>query len=279
MRLFWIIIATLITTLIVLLSVHYWGLGRVYPIYNYSFFSGTNPIYIARTNSYSEVSSAYLLRPDVVFWLDVRESLDGELILVDPAQSKLILTQTNLGPDKWRGHNLNSYSTSDLQKLIPGTAVLKDFIKKYPKQKMIINVVDNIYDIHKKIVQVLDEPESENRFLIQSDTHVILTSIKSLKPLWIFGTSMADIMRLLSFNSVFILPAAPFQGDVFITPLSILDRKVLNTDVISEMRHRNKRIIIGPISTESEFEEAWALKPDGFFLENPEISKRWIEFR
>jgi hypothetical protein len=107
--------------------------------------------------------------------------------------------------------------------------------------------------------------------LIQSDTEIVIKSIKEQKPLWLFGTSRSDVMKIVSFDSIGLGPASPFHGDVFISPLKIMNRAAFNEDVLTEIRRRKKLVILGPLLTEQEIVDARSLKPDGYIYDNSRL--------
>jgi len=278
MRFLSILMGSILVTILIFMMARFWGQSQQYTAYEHPFFSASSaPFYIARVNSLGEAASADILSPQAIFWLDVRLTRDNKIILVEEAKSEKILTKEKLGLESFRGPGVTRYTFDEVQKYIPGSTTLTEILTKYPLRRMILNIVDNVENIHQIVSESLPDPKANEQILIQSDTHVVMTSIKELRPLWLYGTSQADIMRLLSFESLFILPAAPFKGDVFITPIKILGRHVLNAAVIEEMKHRKKKIVIGPISNENDFKDAKQLSPDGYFLENPEISGRWLQ--
>ncbi|MBO9668465.1 MAG: hypothetical protein J7501_16830, partial [Bdellovibrio sp.] len=112
---------------------------------------------------------------------------------------------------------------------------------------------------------------------IQSEANVVIQAVKDLKPEWIYGTGTPDLMRLMSFDSLWVLPATQFKGDVFVAPFKILNRPAFNDDVIAEMRRRKKRVFLGPIKTEEEFNRARAYNADGYITEDLTQLTNWLE--
>lgn len=152
------------------------------------------------------------------------------------------------------------------QLMVSDDLSLIDFLNQRKDLRFILNLNDNKENIHQRMAKVLQETGSEKRVIIQSDFHILLTSLKELKPLLLYGTSHSDIMRTKTFQSAFILPAVPFKGDVYISPLVLKKIPVMDAEIMNEMRRRKKKVILGPLQNAEDFQKAKALAPDGYFL-------------
>ncbi len=147
--------------------------------------------------------------------------------------------------------------------------LLKDLLIKFPKTRWIINCDDNVHDIQLGLSKVIEETQMGQNVMIQSNYNTILESTKELLPLAVYGSSIADITRLKTFQAMWLLPAAPFKGDVMMTPLQYLKRNTVNTEIVFEMKRRFKKVILGPLQTLEEVQAAQEMKPDGLFLADP----------
>ncbi|MFZ4405296.1 MAG: hypothetical protein ACOYOK_14440 [Pseudobdellovibrionaceae bacterium] len=184
----------------------------------------------------------------MILWVDVKSDVDsGELFLEHPEDR---LT-----------HSKNSAKPAEAQTLVQA-------LQQWPNQRFILNIVDNVMNIHFTVINSIKDLDPDQRILIQSETDVLLRSIKERKPQWLYGSSRADLMRWLSFQSIGILPATPLKGDVFIVPLNYRPNKAsLNPGVIEELLRRNKKLIIGPLKTAEELVQAQNFKADGYVID------------
>lgn len=195
---------------------------------------------------------SYLLekKADLVLWVDVYRNKQGEL-LAKP----------------WKDIKL---AKKDLtQEASPTRPLLSDLLKKYPQTRWVINCDDNTQDIQVTLNAVIGEAKMTDFIMIQSNYNTILESLKESQPMLLYGSSIADITRLKTFQSMGLVAASPFKGDVFFAPLSYLDRKTINEGLVSELRRRFKKVFLGPLMNSTEMAEAQKFNPDGLFVADP----------
>lgn len=251
-----------------------WGLGQSYSLYEHSFFSGSTPLIIVKADTVEKADEDLKLRPDAVLWLDVRLSKDKVAFILPVSRDNEFLEAKRQEQEKnpttpiMIGNKLAEYPWNQIQDFYKNPPLLKDYYEKFPQVRFLINIVDNVSEVHQVVVDVIKDLKPNERTLVQSDALIIMTSIKDLKPEWVYGTSVPDLVRLLTFDSMWILPSTQFKGDVFISPFKIQNRVAFNDDIISEMRRRKKRVLLGPIRTESEFTEASRLQADGYITDD-----------
>jgi hypothetical protein len=255
-----------------------WGLGQTYPRYEHPFFAESHPLLIVKTDTLKKAQEAVSLRPDIILWLDVRFSRERTPFILPASRDKEFLNNKQKEQEKspsvpiMTGSRLSEYPWEQINEFFHSAPALKEFYELFPKTRFVLNIVDNINEAHTTVVESLKDHKPNNRTLIQSDTLIIMTAIKELKPEWVYGTSIPDIMRLMTFDSMLILPSIQFRGDIFVAPFTVMKRPAFNDNIIAEMRRRNKRLFLGPISTKEELVEAGRLKSDGYITENlPEL--------
>lgn len=248
-----------------------WGLATPYQKFDHAFWSSEAPYSIVRAKTAMEAQRLTQEKSDVILWVDLHETRDHRFLVVSEETVQGQLTEKALGPERWRGPQIPRYDLAELRPFFADSPLLEDLMTQFPNQRFVINIVDNVVDLHFELVKILQTLNPDNRVLIQSDTDVLLRSIKDMKALWLYGTSHADLMRLLSFESVGLLPATPFKGDVFISPLELKGRSVLNAEVLNELRRRKKTIFLGPINGIPDFESAKKANPDGIIFSSMEI--------
>lgn len=278
MRIFFISLCSLFAVAVLIFMARIWGLGQNYPRYEHAFFNGSSPLIIAKITTLEQAQEAVSLRPDVVLWIDVRFSREKVPFILPASRDNEFLDRKRQEQEKnptvpiMIGGRLSEYPWEQINEFFKNTPSLKEFYQQFPKTRFVLNIVDNVGEAHTTLVDTIKEFKPNERTLIQSDVLVIMTSIKEIKPEWVYGTSTPDLMRLMTFDSMYVLPSTLFKGDVFIAPFTIKKRPGFNVDIITEMRRRNKRIILGPIESEAQFAEASRLKVEGYITENlPEL--------
>lgn len=264
---------------IVLFAARIWGDGQTFPIYEHGFFKENQELTVLKVTSLEQAQAAVQEKPDVVIWLDVRISQDNILYVLSPSADveflNFIKAEQEKHPDQqiMTGGKLTGYTWEKLKSFYKDAALLKEYYEKLPQTRFVVNIVDNVLDVHAFVNQVLEPLNPGSRTLIQSDTLVIMTSVKALRPEWLYGTGTADLMRLLSFDSLWILSSVQFKGDVFISPFKLLKRPAFNDAGIAEMRRRHKRVLLGPIENATELAEARRLKADGLIVNDLNFQK------
>lgn len=271
MRVVFISAVAIIVLFIVLLISRLWGLGQQYPEFKHPFFEGpSSPLIIIKINSEKELEEAVRKKPDAGYWLDVESTNDQKIIVFAHD-----LEQKEMSIQAYRGPKPLAYSFSQLQTVRPEVRELRKILLQYPTQKFILNILDNVVGIHTGLSEHLKGLSPEQRILIQSNYNVILTSLKELEPFWLYGCSQADLMRFLTFESMWILPATPFKGDVYIAPFILVGRPAFHESTLEEIRRRNKKVILGPVLDKKEFDDALRLKSDGIIVENLSDYLKW----
>ncbi len=280
MRIFFITLCSLLVVGILIFMARIWGLGQSYPRYEHAFFAGSQPLIIVKVDTLEKAQETINLKPDAVLWLDVRFSREKTPFILPAIRDREFLNFKQQEQEKnpsvpiMIGGRLSEYPWEQINEFFKVTPALKEFYVQFPTTRFVLNIVDNIGEAHTTLVEAIKDHKPNDRTFIQSDTLIIMTSIKELKPEWVYGTSTPDIMRLMTFDSMFVLPSTQFKGDVFVAPFTVMKRPAFNDNIIAEMRRRNKRLFLGPISTEAQLAEASRLKAEGYITENlPELLK------
>jgi len=271
MRVLFISIVSIVVLFIVLLTSRLWGLGQQFPDFQHPFFDQTaNPAVVFKVQNEKELEEVLQKKADAIIWLDVQTTND----------QKIIVFATDLSPQKmsieaYRGPKSLGYSMQQLKNMDPEIQELREIVSKYAEQKFILNILDNVQGVHTGLAEALKGLSPEKRILLQSNFNVIMTSVKELEPFWLFGCSQADLMRFLTFESMWVLPATPFKGDVYISPFVLLGRPAFHESTLEEVRRRKKKIILGPALDKKEFDDAVRLKVDAIIIENLSDYLEW----
>ncbi|WP_413585994.1 hypothetical protein [Bdellovibrio sp. HCB274] len=281
MRVLLATIASLTMVGFIILMTRIWGLGQTFTEYKSPFFDGQTPYVSVKTHTLAKMAEAIDARPDVIIWADVRISKNRVPFILPPSRdveflnAKLEEQKANPTAQIMQGNKLSDYPWEQINEFYKSTPALKELYEKFPNTRFILNVVDNVTDVDAIVSEALQGLKSEHRTLAQSDTNLIIYAIKSLQPTWLFGTGRPDLMRLLSFDSLWVLPSTQFKGDVFIAPFKILGRPAFNGNVLAEMRRRHKKIFL-IVENEEEFKRAMDYQADGFISNDILQLNNWL---
>jgi hypothetical protein len=264
MRVLFISIVSIVVLFVVLLTSRLWGMSQQYPDFQHPFFENVvAPAIIVKVQSEKELDEVIKTKPDAMLWLDVETTQDRKIIVFTAD-----LSPQQMSIEAYRGPKSLAYPFQQLKNMHPDVRELREIVEKHPDQKFVLNILDNVEGVHTGLVETLKGLSPEKRILLQSNYNVIMTSVKELEPFWLFGCSQADLMRFLTFESMWILPATPFKGDVFISPFVLLGRPAFHETTLEEVRRRKKKIILGPALDKKEFDDAVRLKADAIIIEN-----------
>jgi glycerophosphoryl diester phosphodiesterase len=278
MRLFIVSIAVCFAVGFIILTTRIWGLGQNYKLYEHDFFKGNTPLVIMKADTLPDIEAAVKLKPDVVIWLDVRMSSDKNIFVLDPLKDAQFLSAKKVEQEPiLKGSKLSDYGWEQINEYYKDTPALKEIYDHFPQTRFVLNVVDNVMDVHTTMIAAINDSHPDKRTLIQSDALVLVDNIKELKPVWVYGTSLPDLMRLMSLDSLYVLPATEFKGDVFVAPFKVMNRPAFNEDIINEMKRRHKRIFLGPVQSKEEFDEASRYQVNGYITDNLPQLMQWLD--
>lgn len=278
MRLFLISLGTLIITLFIGLIVRFWGLSLPYKKFEHPFFSYTegNPqlvsIPVLSPERY-EFSPNYdgkeplfksktpELAPRIV-WVNVYMTSDRHLITdygfnVD---GYLIWAREK---GKFKGKFIHNYTLAELAEFSPNIVSLDTAVSSLPHHQFVLNILTNETDVHKDIIAFVEAEKLQDRVLVNSPIDIVIKAIKEKQPMWVYGTSISEASRVKSFSTLGLEPAITVRGDVFIAPISYLNRPLIDESLVAEMKRRKKFVFIGPVHNEQEKQMAEDLNPDG----------------
>lgn len=270
MRIILLSIFTVFILFIGLLITRLWGQGQQYADFQHPYFEGTRPVIILKAKSVQEIDEAIAAKPDIAIWLNVETTFDKKVIVFGKE-----FLQTEMPFESYRGPRPMAYESQLIKRIRPEIRELKDIVAKYPKQRFILNILDNIEHVQEWVTAATKNVGGEKRFILQSDYNVVINSIKDLEPFWLYGSSQADLMRFMAFESMWILPAVQFKGDVYVSPFKLMKRPAFSDDIIAEVRRRKKKIVLGPATTKAEFDDASRLIADGIVIENLSNFSTW----
>lgn len=276
MRILVITILSIIGLAIMVFMARIWGLGQSHPQYESTFFNASKPAIIIKAQTLEEAQAIVAKNKDFYVWLDVRVSGDKKAFVMSPTKDNDFLkhiTQEQIAKPTEQimmGNKVSEFSLETLEKYYGVLPSLKSFYEALPETHFVLNVIDNTHEVHIAVTKDIEPFKPNNRTMIQSDALIVMKAIREIKPEFIYGTSIPDIMRFLVMDSMWIIPSTQFKGDVYLAPFKVQNRPAFNDDVITEVRRRNKRIYLGPITNSEELAIAEKIQADGYVLNNLE---------
>lgn len=269
MKLLGISLGTLLIAALVWTTLWFWGQSLTYKPYDHALTNWTTPseepLLAISTDSPEEAANFLKTNPDGIIVLNLKISGDAHFFTTKSGDLDFITKLPETNPDEYKGNKYFYYSFDYLTKHSTSLTSIKTWITLKPRF-WIFNILDNAIDIDKNLIQFLEEKGLQNKAVITSDTDLVISSIKNSRPLWVYGTSLSDLTKLLTMASVNLETLVNFKRDFFISPVTLKNRNVLNPKVIAEMRRRFKKVAIGPVHTDQDREIALKHQPDILIL-------------
>lgn len=248
MRVLAISIVSIFAVALILFTARLWGSGQTFVPYQHIFFD-------------------FLKTPQTIVkyrhFEDLKKSPMHEALYVDLMISRDGVFAVNFNPElqSLQGHDSTNWPASVVS--------MKDFLPILDDHCVILNVADNLGGIHNHLQKMLGDLKIKESscLAITSETESVVKSSKEILPRFLYGSSRAEIMTMLSMQSMYILPAFRIRSDFLISPLKSRSQYVMvNNGLIEEAHRQFKKFIIGPLETEVDIEQAKAFKPDAVIV-------------
>ncbi len=250
MKFFGLLAMVFVVLAMVYFSILFWGLGRPMSSFNNEFLDKPSPwVFVPWDVTLDQSPNG---NPTVIEWLDVVRDNEGLVKLV-PSRLR------DLG-------DLELSKSTDLKK------TLRDYFLESKARCVVVNIISNVTDIDTQVSTEIPR-DWNGRVLVQSEYEPILTQLHVQRPLFAFGTSAADRLRWLTYQSLRLLPAVNFTRDVYITPLKLSGQNAVTPAIVDEVHRRKKKIVIGPLRDQKQIDEAKSFSPDGYFILTPEAAR------
>ncbi len=281
MRLILISLGTLTITLLIGLIVRFWGLSLPYKKFEHPYFDYTKtiaqPVSIVIFNkehfepkaSGTDKKQSYEYKTSgqapMMVWLNIYMTSDRHLVS-DYNFNLDAFTTWARDKKKYKGKFAHNYTLTELNEFYSELIPLENVVDAFPSTQFVFNILTNETDVHKEIVKFVDTKKLGDRVLINSPIDIVIKAVKEQKPMWVYGTSISEATRVKSFSTLNLESAISVRGDVFIAPVSYLNRPLVDESLVTEMKRRKKYVFIGPVQNEDERKTAEELKPDGIIF-------------
>lgn len=248
MRVIFISIISIFAIALILLTARMWGNGQSFAAYEHIFFD-------------------FLKTPQTIVkyrnFEDLKKSPMHEALFVDLMISRDGVFAINFNS------KLESLQNHDSTQWPENVVAMKDFLPVLDSHCVILNVVDNLGGIHNHLQKMLGEfkIKESSCLAITSETESVVKSAKEILPRFLYGSSRAEIMTMLSMQSMYILPAFRIRSDFLISPLKSHNQYlIVNSELVDEAHRQFKKFLIGPLDSEAEIEQAKAFNPDAVII-------------
>ncbi|MFN8791184.1 MAG: hypothetical protein ACK5Y2_06985 [Bdellovibrionales bacterium] len=267
MKLLLLTLGTLLILALLWMTLFFWGQGLQYQPYDHPLMKTSQTRNVLATESLQQAEKFLKQDAEGGLLLSVRMSRDG-LFFTAPASSLQVLAELSRSePELARGPKPHLYDFSFLQARLQGFAPLDQWMTLKPEPKLwIFDLQDNALEIDRRFADWFEKQKLSERALIRSDIDLVVSSLKEMRPLWIYGSSLSDLNKFLTLGSIGLQGIANFQRDYYFTPLTRFERNMINENVLKEVRKRHKKIALGPVRTDLEKEQALRFKPDLIIL-------------
>lgn len=283
MRLFLISVGTLTITLLIGFIVRFWGLSLPYQKFEHPFFNHTAtqalPVRIpvlktdhfqyqaeskGQNASFASRTIESQTKP-LLLWVNIYITADHILFSDYGFDWDAFMTWAR-EKKLFKGKYPHAYKMNELTAFGSEILSLETVVKAFPDYQFIFNILSNDLDIHKEMIQFVETNKLVDRVLVNSPVDIIIKSIKKSRPMWIYGTSIPEVARVKSFSTLGLEPAISVRGDVFVAPLSYLNRRLVDALLVNEMKRRKKFVFIGPLVNQDEIKDAEELNPDAIIF-------------
>lgn len=248
MRLLVISVTAVLMVMFTLLTARMWGNGQTFVPYQHAFFDFlATPQKIIKFKSFEDLKKA---PANQALFVDLLVSRDGVFAVnFNPQLATL------------QGHD----STQWPDAVVP----FKDFLPYLDNRCVILNIVDNLGGIHSHVQKLFGEHKVKESscLALTSETESVVKATKEILPRFIYGSSRAEVMTMLSMQSMYILPAFRVRSDLVISPLKSRNKVVIvNEDLVTETHRQFKKFAIGPLESEADIEFAQKMNPDALII-------------
>ncbi|MCC2678923.1 MAG: hypothetical protein K0R29_1499 [Pseudobdellovibrio sp.] len=244
--------ATLMVCFMAMLTTKMWGRSRHFTEYQHAFFSAEAaklPVIFQDTTGLSRADAEALLNGNDNLYLEVAFTQDQILVL----------------PLKKFDRAVRYYNLADVKNDVLDVDQLAPFLKK--DRKFILKLMENTRAEHEVFVENMQKMglEKSQNFLVMSDYEAPLKALKELAPAYVYGSTKPEVLKIVAMQSMYLLEAVSFRADALVQPLELRNQEFFNQEILSEMKRRFVKIIVGPVGA-SEVPRAQQLNPFGIII-------------
>lgn len=278
-RLLLISIAVAIGCFLVIFALRYVGLATPYadlhiPVQHptpWRIALGGNPDY-GPASSLEAFKAAFekgwILGADLQLTQDEKWVVYGPETLETQTEAQgLVSFQTH---EQFKKLNLGQKSTQFQQQRYP-PLTLEELLQAFPTATFLFNIHIRYPEKMKPLADILDAQKLKERAILQSPFATALRELRRYLPNWVYGMDPSSVARFLFMKSIYLETFADLKAEVFIAPTEMEGLWVFDTQIMTELKRRHKKII--PIVNDTPDEKVKALvrESDGVMTTRPSI--------
>lgn len=245
-------IIALFVSVVFFLIIKFWGLSQSYIDYNHSFYKNLEiPVTFTFPNEQSFEST---LNTQQSIYLPIAITADQKIVIHFHDEATFIRNKT------WA-----ELSSDPASKYF----LLSDYAHILKTKKILFKLTENPMsgpDIILEDFEKFGLLSGEN-MIFTGSYEAPLKELKSKKPEWLFGASQPEILKIKAMESLYLIESATYRADFIIHPLTYYKRPFFTEALMTDLKRRFKRVIIGPLEQE-ELNEALKLNPFGVIQKN-----------
>ncbi len=252
MRIILVTIGSLIFSLIVFWTIKFWGKSQSYNDYSHPLFAyaaqDKKPILFVKPSA--ENISSYLDKSENLY-LDVATTEDQKLVVAKTVWS-----------NKRKPIRYSKYDDIKADVIL-----LSEAKAKLVDKKLILNLSENAQAGHMIFFDELKNLglEKGENFIVTSPYEALMKALKEVAPTYLYGSTQPEILKIAAMKSMLLIEALNLRADIVIHPLQIKNQKFFDEQLLTELKRRHKKFIVGPVN-QIDLAEAKQLNPWGIVL-------------
>lgn len=201
----------------------------------------------AHASNLGFLEEAAKLSTSVILWINVRPRIeDGTLVLArDPKET-------------------------------PEAPTLTEALERISQHRLIINVQGHRPGLIPNLISIIEKASASDRILIQSPEDGFLSEMRAERPLWLYGTSLAQVTQLIMLSSIGLQPVAPLRGDVLVVENEDVVGR-LNDRALGEAIRRGMKIFAGPMKNKEQATEFHKRGVNGVLISDPSLISELLQ--
>ncbi len=247
-----------------------WGESQSYVPFDHPLLNEKSKLFLVEIETIEEAKALNNEGDEVVFVLPVRMTIDGQIVVLKESTWQKI-QQTpkfqELPKKATQGRSkIQYFRAEELLDLYPAIHNLEGFLQSFPQRQFVFQITDSVENIHKNVLEIVGKELPKGAIAVASPIEAVVKSIKNIRPLTAFSLSQAEQIRLLSFDSIGLVSIMQIDGDFIFSDLTWKSRPLISKGLVTELHRRRKKVFVGPISSEEQFNQAQSLDVDGIIV-------------
>lgn len=245
-----------------------------------AFFDGADKVILFARITDLPATELKSLNPKFGYWIDTQITKDGKSVVVAERE----LPNPNYNPaspnrsveTQLKNLSIRYLNWTDVLKSKPEARLLEDLINFDSTRRFILNVVDYAPGADVILSEFVSKLKADDRIILHCEQDGLLSDLRKIEPMWLYGTSRAQVVQTLWLTTLGLEGISPLKGDVLITQYRAGETNqkalLLTPELISEAHRRSMKVLVGPV-TKLEADELLELGVDGVITTEPQEFK------